>query len=97
MLPSATAPQLPAPTPELQRALHLSHFADAASMRTLQAEVTGYARALRAAMLSQSVVNRMIRALVDDSIPTRAVPIRTSEDRARLLALAAEWSAAPVF
>lgn len=66
-------------------------------MHTLQTELTGYARALRAAMVSQPVVNRMIRALVDDSLPSRAVPIRTSEDRTRLLALAAEWSAAPIF
>ncbi len=96
-MPSAPAPQLPGPTPELQRALHLSQFTDGASMRTLQAELAGYARTLRAAMVSQPVVDRMIRALVDDSLPTRAVPIRTSEDRTRLLALAAEWSAAPVF
>ena len=96
-MPSAPAPQLPAPTPELQRALLLSQFADDASMRTLQTELTAYARALRAAMVSQAVVNRIIRALVDDSLPNRAVPIRTSEDRSRLLALAAEWSAAPVF
>ena len=96
-MPSAPAPQLPGPTPELQRALHLSQFTDGASMETLQTELAGCARALRAAMVSQPVVERMIRALVDDSLPTRAVPIRTSEDRARLLALAAEWSAAPVF
>lgn len=96
-MPSGPAPQLPAPTLELQRALHFSQFADDASMRTLQTELTAYARALRGAMVSQAVVNRMIRALVDDSLPNRAVPIRTSEDRSRLLALAAEWSAAPVF
>jgi len=96
-MPSAPAPQLPAPPPELQRALQLSQFADDASMRTLQTELTAYARALRAAMVSQAVVNRMIRALVDDSLPNRAVLIRTSEERSRLLALAAEWSAAPVF
>jgi hypothetical protein len=66
-------------------------------MRTLQTELTAYARALRAAMVSQPVVNRMIRALVDESLTSRAVPIRTSEDRTRLLGLAAEWTAAPVF
>jgi hypothetical protein len=66
-------------------------------MRTLQIELAAYAHALRAAMLSPAVVNRMVRALVDDSLPGRAVPIRTSEDRSRLLALAAEWSAAPAF
>ena len=69
---------------------------DGASMRTLQVELVAYAHALREAMLSQVVVSRMIRALVDDSLPSRAVPIRTSEDRTRLLALAAEWSTAPV-
>jgi hypothetical protein len=66
-------------------------------MATLEAELTEYARALRASRQSQPVVDRMIRALVDDSLPTRAVPIRTSEDRTRLLALAAKWCAAPGF
>lgn len=96
-MPSARAPQLPDPRPELHRALQLSQFDDGASMRTLQVELVAYAHALRAAMLSQVVVSRMIRALVDDSLPSRIVPIRTSEDRTRLLALAAEWSAAPGF
>jgi hypothetical protein len=96
-MPSAPELQLPSPTPELRRALQFSHFADGASMLTLQAELTSYARALRACMASQAVVERTIRAVVDDSLPTRAVPIRTSEDRTRLLTLAAEWCAAPVF
>ena len=70
-------------------------FASPTSMRTLQDAVTSYARALRAATASQSLITATVRALVDDSLPTRIVVIRTSEDRARLLALAAEWSAVP--
>ena len=64
-------------------------------MRALQDAVTTYARALRVATASQSVISSTVRAVVDDSLPTRVVVIRTSEDRARLLALVAEWSALP--
>ena len=86
---------LPAPTPELHRAMQIADFASPPSMRALQDAVTTYARALRVATASQSVISSTVRAVVDDSLPTRVVVIRTSEDRARLLALVAEWSALP--
>jgi hypothetical protein len=87
--------QLPSPSATLESALRLADFADAASMSTLQREVTLYAFALRAASAPPSVVAGMVRGIVDDSLPVRVVPIRTSESRARLLRLAEEWSAAP--
>ena len=86
---------LPAPSADFQRALRLADFADESSMRTLQAEVSRYARALRAANVSQSRVIATVRALVDDALPNRVVPIRTSEGRTQLLALVAAWSGDP--
>jgi hypothetical protein len=75
--------------------MRIADFANATSMRALEIEVATYARALRDATAPQSVVNSTVRALIDESLPTRIVTIRTSEDRARLLALAAQWSARP--
>lgn len=88
--------RMPAPPPELHRAMQIADFANPTSMHDLQVELATYAGTLRAATVPQSVVNSTIRALVDDSLPTRVVVIRTSEDRARLLALAVAWSAAPI-
>jgi hypothetical protein len=76
--------------------MQIADFANPTSMHDLQVELATYAGTLRAATVPQSVVNSTIRALVDDSLPTRVVVIRTSEDRARLLALAVAWSAAPI-
>ena len=90
--PSTEPMPLPNPSPELHRAMQLADFANAASMLALQFELTAYARTLRAADASQVMVTSTVRALVDESLPRRVVPIRTSEDRNRLLALAAEWS-----
>lgn len=84
---------LPTPPPELYRAMRHADFADTESMRTLETEVTRFARALRAADAPQSRVLFEVRGLVDDALPTRLVPLRTSEDRARLLALAERWCA----
>jgi hypothetical protein len=87
--------RLPLPPLDLLRALQVADFANASSMHALEVEVTTYARALREVRAPQSVVAATVRALVDESLPTRLVTIRTSEDRARLLALAAAWSAEP--
>jgi hypothetical protein len=62
----------------------------------LRVEVASYAQALREATASPSVVRDTVRAVVDDSLSTRLVPIRTSEARNRLLALTADWSARPI-
>jgi hypothetical protein len=88
--------RLPAPPPELHHAMQVADFANPTSMHALESAVATYAGALRAATVPQSLVSSTIRALVDDSLPTRLVTIRTSEDRARLLALAVVWSTAPV-
>jgi hypothetical protein len=92
---SDRAGPLPAPPPALMSALAVADFANPASMQALELEVTTYARALRASSARQPVVESTVRAVVDDSLPRRVLPIRTSEDRTRLLALTAAWSAAP--
>ena len=94
--PGPDSMRLPPPPPALHHAMRIADFANASSMRALQIEVTRYARALRDAAASPSLVSATVRGVIDDSLPTRAITIRTSEDRARLLALAAEWSAGPV-
>jgi hypothetical protein len=86
---------LPLPPAELQQALRFADFTNATSMQALELAVRAYARALRAATATPWLVASTVRALVDDSLPLRVIPIRTSEDRTRLLALAADWCAAP--
>ncbi|HJU90414.1 MAG TPA: hypothetical protein VJ672_13545 [Gemmatimonadaceae bacterium] len=87
--------QLPPPTAALTHALRHADFADAASMDQLQRQVALYASVLRSMAVPASVVAGMIRGVVDDSLATREVPVRTSENRTRLLRLAEEWSAPP--
>lgn len=87
--------QLPPPTVALAHALRHADFADAVSMEVLHREVSRYAAVLRSMAAPPHVVAGMIREVVDDSLATRVVPVRTSENRMRLLRLAEEWSAAP--
>ena len=87
--------QLPSPTDALAYALRHADFADEASMTRLQREVAHYAALLRSTAAPPSVVSGMIRGAVDDSLSTRLVPVRTSENRTRLLRLAEEWSQTP--
>lgn len=86
--------QLPPPTAALAHALQHADFADAASMESLRREVARYASVLRSMAAPPAVVARVIRGVVDDSLATRVVPVRTSENRMLLLQLAEEWSAA---
>jgi hypothetical protein len=94
--PIKASMRLPPPSADLTRALRHADFANPASMGVLRDEVASYARALREATASPSVVFATVRGVVDDSLSTRVIPIRTSEDRNRLLALAADWSARPI-
>ena len=87
--------QLPPPTVALAHALRHADFADAVSMERLHREVSLYASVLRSMAAPPHVVAGMIREVVDDSLATRVVPVRTSENRMRLLRLAEEWSAPP--
>jgi hypothetical protein len=88
--------RIPPLPPELSVTLRLADFANEPSMQALRRAIASYAQTLRDAAVSPSVVSATVRGVVDDSLTTRVIPIRTSEDRTRLLALAADWSAKPI-